>query len=141
MTHIDPTREALAALHGRGIAGPVVMLNLLRFREHADYAATPRLAPSAPVSGAAAYKAYLAHAGPFVGAAGGEMLFLAEGGLPLIGPQTERWDRVMLVRYPSIDAFLKFVRDPDYQAGVGHRTAALEDSRLVPLVARGAPMG
>jgi hypothetical protein len=32
-----------------------------------------------------------------------------------------------------------FASDPEYLAGVGHRTAALEDSRLLPLVERQLP--
>ena len=60
-------------------------------------------------------------------------MFLGNGGAPLIGPVDERWDRVMLVRYPSIAAFLSMTDDPGYRAGVGHRTAALLDSRLVPI--------
>ncbi len=43
------------ALLMRGIAGPVVKLNLLRFRGIADYSASPELAPSLPISGAAAF--------------------------------------------------------------------------------------
>jgi len=52
----------------RGIAGPVVMLNLLRFRAIADYSASPELAPSLPISGAAAFDRYvIAHPAPFAG--------------------------------------------------------------------------
>ena len=36
----------------RQTAGNVVMLNLLRFREVADYSAYPDLAPPTPISGA-----------------------------------------------------------------------------------------
>jgi hypothetical protein len=31
-------------------------------------------------------------------------------------------------------AFLAFASDPKYLAGMGHRAAALEDSRLLPLI-------
>jgi hypothetical protein len=31
-------------------------------------------------------------------------------------------------------AFLEFASNPDYLAGMGHRLAALEDSRLLPIV-------
>ena len=52
--YIEPTLEAIRALFARDFKGPVVMLNLLRFRDLADYTATPALAPAAPISGAAA---------------------------------------------------------------------------------------
>jgi hypothetical protein len=49
----------------------------------------------------------------------------------LLGPPEERWDLALLVRYPSKVAFLALVSNPDYQNITVHRTAALEDSRLI----------
>jgi uncharacterized protein (DUF1330 family) len=132
-THLDPTFEAGRDFVMRGIAGPVVMLNLLRFRAVADYSATPGLAPDAPISGAQAYDLYVAHTQPHLAASGGELMLLGEGGPWLIGPDGERWDRAMLVRQHSVEAFLAFAKDEAYLAGIGHRTAAVEDSRLLPL--------
>lgn len=45
-------------------------------------------------------------------------------------------DLVLLVRHRNVRTFLSFADDVDYLAGVGHRTAALADSRLVPLITR-----
>jgi uncharacterized protein (DUF1330 family) len=132
--YIDPTQEAGAQFVSRGIEGPVVMLNLLRFREVADYSGSPELAPDSPISGAEAYQRYAEHTLPFLEAAGGELVFMGTGGAPLIGPLDERWDRVLLVRYPSVQTFLSFASNADYLAGLGHRTAALDDSRLLPMV-------
>ncbi len=42
----------------------------------------------------------------------------------------------MMVRQSSAEAFLAFASNPAYLAGMGHRTAALEDSRLLPLTGR-----
>ena len=112
---------------------PIVMLNLLRFRETADYTASPSLAPDTPITGAHAYARYMRHAAPFLAQAGGELLFKGQGGAALIGPSEERWDLTLLVRHRSVQGFLSFAKDPAYLAGVGHRTAALEDSRLLPL--------
>ena len=53
---IEPSHEAGAALFARNISGEVVMLNLLRFRDMADYSADPGLMPSEPISGAEAIK-------------------------------------------------------------------------------------
>jgi len=39
----------------------------------------------------------------------------------------------MLVEQSSTAAFLAFASNGEYLAGIGHRTAALEDSRLLPL--------
>ena len=132
--YLDVTEDAGRALFMRGISGPVVMLNLLRFREIADYSAAPVLAPPAPISGRDAYRRYTEHTAPFLAASGGEVLFEGSGGAWLIGPEGERWDHAMLVRQASIDSFFAFARDPAYLAGIGHRTAALRDSRLLPLM-------
>jgi uncharacterized protein (DUF1330 family) len=136
--YLEPTQAAGRALFGRGIAGEVVMLNLLRFRDVADYSATPELAPGKPISGAEPYDRYIAHTLPHLKASGGDLVFLGEGGPWLIGPEGERWDRVMLVRQQSLASFMAFAEDKAYLAGLGHRTAALADSRLLPLVEMGS---
>lgn len=133
-TYLEPTQEAGRELFTRGITGRVVMLNLLRFREVADYSAHPDLAPAAPVSGEAAFRRYVEHTLPFLRRSGGEVLFFGRGGPYFIGPGDERWDAMLLVRQKSLQSFLAFASDPGYLAGLGHRTAALADSRLLPLV-------
>lgn len=110
------------------------MLNLLRFREKADYSRTPELSPRSPIAGEAAYRLYMDHTLPFLTASGGEILFYGEGGQFLIGPSDERWDRALLVRQSSLASFMEFASHKGYLAGIGHRLAALEDSRLLPLV-------
>jgi len=70
---------------------------------------------------------------PYLIETGGHLLLSADGGRFLIGPQTERWDAVLLIQQDSIDAFLSFAQNDAYLVGLGHRTAALEDSRLLPL--------
>ena len=136
VTHLEPSRVNGAAVFGRGIEGPVVMLNLLRFRDVADYSASPELAPDAPITGADAFDVYIDHALPHLHDSGGELLFLGFGGPFLIGPEGQGWDCAMLVRQSSLAAFIAHARNPAYMAGVGHRTAALRDSRLLPMVER-----
>jgi len=131
--YLEPTQESGRAFVMRKMAGPVVMLNLLRLRETADYSAAPELAPIAPISGAAAFQRYIDHTLPFLRESGGDLLFLGSGGQFLIGPNAERWDVVMLVQQHSVESFLAFAADTAYLAGIGHRTAAVEDSRLLPL--------
>ena len=132
-TYLDPTQESGRAFFMRGITGKVVMLNLMRFREVADYSATPQLVPKQPISGEAAYKLYMSHTMPFLENSGGRVLFYGRGGQFLIGPGDERWDAAMLVEQSSPSAFIAFASNPEYMAGIGHRTAALADSRLLPL--------
>jgi hypothetical protein len=109
------------------------MLNLLRFRSTADYSLTPELAPATAISGEVAYRLYMEHTLPHLEKSGGEVLFFGQGGQFLIGPSEERWDAVLLVRQVSVSAFVAFASNQEYLAGIGHRLAALEDSRLLPL--------
>ena len=132
-TYLEPTQAAGRALFMRGITGSVVMLNLLRYRAMADYSASPQLAPATPIAGEAAYRLYMEHTLPHLETSGGKLLFFGQGGSFLIGPDHERWDAVMLVQQSSPAAFMAFASDADYLAGMGHRTAALEDSRLLPI--------
>jgi hypothetical protein len=133
-TYLEPTQESGRALFVRSIPGRVVMLNLLRFRTVADYSAHPELAPAAPITGEAAYRLYMAHTLPYLHASGGELLFYGKGGHFLIGPGDECWDAAMLVGQSSVAAFFAFASNDGYLAGMGHRVAALADSRLLPLV-------
>lgn len=132
--YLEPTQESGAALFSRKITGEVVMLNLLRFRAVADYSATPNLAPNKSISGREAYQLYIDHTLPLLRKSGGEVVFLGNGGKYLIGPPEAQWDLVMLVRQKSLQDFMAFASNQEYLAGLGHRTAALEDSRLLPLV-------
>lgn len=132
--YLEPTQASGAAFFSQTISGPVVMLNLMRFREVADYSADPELAPDTPISGREAYEKYMAHTAPFLAESGGEVIFLGDGGKFLIGPQKEQWDLVMLVRQKSSADFLAFAQNEAYMAGIGHRTAAVEDSRLLPII-------
>lgn len=105
--YLEPTQESGRAFVLRGITGEVVMLNLLRFHEVADYSASPELAPDTPISGAEAYDRYIAHTLPYLRKSGGAVLFMGNGGQFLIGPQGERWDRALLVLQQNVESFLR----------------------------------
>lgn len=131
--YLEPTQDAGRAFVMRQLDGPVVMLNLLRFRDVADYTATPQLAPPSPITGEAAFQRYIEHTLPYLLESGGSIEFLGKGGDFLIGPPGERWDMAMLIRQRSVESFLAFAAHEAYLSGLGHRTAAIEDSRLLPL--------
>jgi uncharacterized protein (DUF1330 family) len=132
-TYLSPTQDAGRNFIMRKMEGNIVMLNLLRFREMADYSASPELMPEKPISGKEAYQRYINHTLPFLKESGGDILLMGEGGKYLIGPADERWDAVLLVRQSSVESFLAFESNQEYLKGIGHRTAALEDSRLLPI--------
>jgi hypothetical protein len=88
--YLEVTQEAGRDFVTRRIPGEIVMLNLLRFRETADYSATPDIRPQTPISGEEAFKRYIDHTLPFLRETGGGIVFLGKGGKYLIGPESER---------------------------------------------------
>jgi uncharacterized protein (DUF1330 family) len=126
---INPTREQIDALAASLPTGqPFMMLNLLTFRKAAAY---PPESDDTPCTGREAYERYAREALPRIAACGGELLLSGPAGATVIGPDSERWDAVFIVRYPHVRAFMDMLRDPGYQAVTRHRTAALADSRLI----------
>jgi uncharacterized protein (DUF1330 family) len=123
---IEPTTEQFERLATSGDDGPVVMINLLRFKEQAD-----GIDADDGISGAEAYKRYGAVATRFVERAGGRILLAVQAAESVIGPSDGEWDMVLAVEYPSRAAFIGMTTDPDYQAIHAHRAAALADSRLI----------
>lgn len=123
--NIDPTRDQFNQFKDLPRDTPIMMLNLIRLREQAQYA------DGRSASGAEAYAAYGKESGPIFRAVGGEIIWRGRPECTLIGPAEERWDIAFIARYPTAGAFLSMVTNPDYQAIVFHRQAAVEDSRLI----------
>lgn len=131
MGYCWPSEEQWAYIQSQAdTAGKVTMLNLLKFRESADYSGHPE---QAPCSGHEAYERYKQHAVPLVAAVGGELIFSGTALATVIGPADRSWDEVVVAEYPSMKAFAEMAGSAAYQAIAYHRAAALEDSRLIPM--------
>jgi uncharacterized protein (DUF1330 family) len=131
---VNPTREqikTMTAIANGDRDGPLVMLNLNRYRERAAYAGAPPGGGSADVSGREAYERYGAVALDVLTRVGGEVLWQAYATLTVIGDDGERWDEVIAVRYPSSQAFLDLALDPEIGAALAHRDAGLEHATLI----------
>ncbi|UII35003.1 DUF1330 domain-containing protein [Fulvivirga ulvae] len=113
--------------------GKVVMLNLLKYKSKADYSNLENLRPANEVSGEEAYGLYLKYTMPELTKAGSKILFYGSSRNFLIGPENECWDAVLLVEHESVERFIALSQSKDYMKTAGHRTAALEDSRLLPI--------
>ncbi|MDD0844951.1 DUF1330 domain-containing protein [Pseudomonas sp. Gutcm_11s] len=129
MPSINPSSQQLAHFAAAMPAGqPILMLNLLRYRDQAAY---PDTSPHSPCSGREAYARYSRTALSKVRGVGGSVQLLAGVRAALIAPQDEHWDEMLLVSYPSPESFLAMLADPEYRAATEHRSAALADSRLI----------
>ena len=114
---IDPRGADLKRYLQEDPGGPVVMLNLLRFTE----------------GGRESYDQYAkALSETFLPRYGGEVLYAGDGGTPLVAEQGQDCDAVLLVRYPSREAFSRMVADHEYQEVTHLRTQALTEAVLQP---------
>jgi len=134
---IEPTSQQLQQLVAAADGDtPIVMINLLRYRDRAAY---PPGADAEPCSGREAYQRYGAGVTPIIGEAGARIVWFGSVKQIVIGPDGEQWDDAILVQYPSRKAFLAMVSRPDYREIAIHRTAALADSRLILTVTMTGP--
>ena len=112
--------------------GKIVMLNLLKFREKADYKNLEQIKPTEIISGEEAYKLYMKNTLPELKKAGSRIIYYGKSNSFLIGPESEKWDAILIVEHESVLKFMEFAQNEDYLKNAGHRTAGLKDSRLLP---------
>ena len=130
MSYLNPDPARLPAIFASLPEDtPIVMLNLLKFREVAEYKGEP-----ADYSGREAYRRYSEVALKKLAEIGARVTYAGDMKATLIGPEGEQWDEVLLVRYPSKQAFFGMMQQPDFFEATRHRTAALADSRLIATV-------
>lgn len=103
--------------------GPVVMLNLMRFRERSL---------DGNGSGWDAYLRYSALTIKLIKARGGTIIWTGTAeGVALGVPEQHRWDYVALVRYPSRAAFLDMMTSPDYATANVERENGCADHAIM----------
>ena len=119
---VDPRGEDLKRFLAEDDGGPVVMLNLLRFK---------------PDGGRESYAQYVAHFREHSARFDAEVLYAGDGSTALVADPGQSWDAVLLVRYPTRRAFSDMVRDAEYQTGTALRSVALEEAVLQATTAWG----
>jgi hypothetical protein len=131
---IEPDEQQLAevvGLAGRAADGPVVMLNLNRYRERAQYEEEVPGGAPADVSGHEAYMRYGVVAIAVLTRLGGKVLWQADARLTVVGDESDRYDEVVAVWYPSFAAFVALATDAEILAARPHRNAGLEQAVLI----------
>ena len=129
-THIDPSPRNFAAFKDLPRDEPIHMLNLLRYRDLAEYPEGHEHAGEG-WSGRRAYEEYGKTSGPIFRRVGGTIVWRGTYQTVVTGPNAMQWHDGFIASYPSAAAFFEMIKDADYQAAVVNRTAALSDSRLV----------
>ncbi len=130
--HVYPKGARVMALMSEASDAPIVMLNLLKFKDKAVYAD----GRATDLSGREAYQIYGAAMQKVVESHGGKFLFGGQIASLVIGEVEDIWDLCALVEYPSAAAFAKIATSPEVtQIGV-HRAAGLEGQLLIRVAQR-----
>lgn len=110
---INPTEEQLAEIMKIPGGKAFVMLNLLKFSDE---------------------EAYNKYAGVMLGFLqkfNARPLWAGEAAMTFIGTGDETWDKVLLIEYPSREAFISMISSPEYSEYNKDREAGLERMALV----------
>ena len=113
--------EQLAAFAEPGPDGPIYMVNLLKFKDVAEY----EDGRSTDLTGAAAYALYGAAVVAMVAEHGGRIVFSGAVNWLMLGQADDMWDQVAVVEYPNRGALLAMSTSPAYAEIAVHRTAGL----------------
>lgn len=131
MGYVNPSRENFDRFKALPRDEPVHLLNMIRYRKQALY---PEGHACADLgwSGEQAFEMYFNRLLPFIERLGGGIAWQGAFESVITGPSEFEWDNVFVMGFPTAGAFLALVTDPVYKAEVvDHRTAAVQDSRLV----------
>ncbi len=139
MTHTSPDADQIATFTEAAETddGPIVMLNLNRYRD------VPVYADGRDVSGRSGrdvYRDYGMVAVRALAEVGAQILWSTEAFPPLAGCEHDAWDEVVAVWYPSRATFLAMVQLPWYAEALVHRDAALEEAVLLPCAGSPTPV-
>lgn len=121
VNQVNPSPERMQEFFGGEEDGAFVMVNLLKFKDRAEYAD----GRETDLSGAEAYALYSAAVVNCLADVGGKPRYAGPVTGLMLGEVEENWDMVALAEYPSLKAMRTMIASPDYQKISVHRTAGL----------------
>lgn len=120
MPAADPGR--LAAMLVPGPEGPIFMVNLLKFKDRAEY----EDGRDTNLTGREAYMIYGRAVADLLPKFGGRGLFAADVTFLALGQVEELWDEVAIAMYPGRADMVRMSMSPEWQEIAVHRTAGLK---------------
>ena len=118
---VHPTTAQMQGYAEPGPEGPIYMLNLLKFKDTAEYPD----GRETDLSGRDAYNIYGAAVAQLIGDFGGYIGVSAAVERLMLGEVEELWDSVAIAMYPSRQAMLDMMLSEKYQEIHVHREAGL----------------
>jgi hypothetical protein len=118
---VVPNAEQLGGFAQPGPDGPLYMVNLLKFKERAEY----EDGRETDLTGEQAYALYGAGVVKLLADVGGAPMFSADVERLMLGEVEDLWDKIAIAMYPSRAAMMQMMQMPE-MAEIGvHRAAGL----------------
>ena len=118
---VHPTKEQMEGFLEGDSDTPIAMINLLKFKEKAEY----EDGRVTDLTGEQAYAIYGKEVVEHLKKVGGKVSFGGSINRLMLGEVEELWDTTFIAKYPSKKAMLKMITDPDYLESNKHRVAGL----------------
>ena len=128
---VTPSAEQIEGFLAPDAAGPIYMVNLLKFKAHAEY----EDGRETPLSGREAYMLYATEVAMVITQVGGKLTFGGDVKRLLLGEVEELWDQVAIAMYPSRAAMFEMIQLSAYAEISVHRTAGLAGQLNIETVA------
>ena len=125
MDYTSFSKDDFDAFRANDRPGPIHMLNLVKLRDRAEYP------DGSQATGAEAYAAYGKGSEAVFRRLGGRIVWRGKMEQMVIGPKGKEWDLCFIAEYPSPQAFVEMLKDPQYREAMAHRQAGVADSRLI----------
>ena len=113
--------------------GPFTMVNIIKYKDHATY---PVGSDEPARTGRQAYAQYTGTVGPLIYALGGSVAYQQDCELLFVGDESAAADEVIIINYPSRQAYLRMFRSEAYQSVILHRKAGLVSRVLYQCTAK-----
>ncbi|MGI9597904.1 MAG: DUF1330 domain-containing protein [Acidimicrobiales bacterium] len=137
VNEVMPTsRERIGEMQQPGPDGPIHMINLLRFKDRAEY----EDGRQTDLTGYEAYQLYARAVSKLIGQYGGELTFAADVTFLALGQVEDLWDEVAIARYPDRAALFEMSTSDAWREAAVHRTAGLAGQLNIETVAHPPPV-
>jgi len=133
VNEVMPTsRERIEDMMQPGPEGPIYMVNLLKFKERAEY----EDGRPTELTGYEAYQLYGQGVAELLPRYGGELVFAADVTFLALGQVDELWDEVAIAKYPNRAALFEMSTSDEWRELAVHRTAGLAGQLNIETVAQ-----
>ena len=133
VNEVMPTSpERIDEMMQPGPDGPIYMVNLLKFKDTAEY----EDGRETDLTGYEAYQLYGRAVMKIIQDYGGEIQFAADVTLLALGQVGDLWDEIAIAKYPNRGALLAMSSSDEWRAASVHRTAGLAGQLNIETVAQ-----